>query len=57
MTIQLPIYKNYTIDYRLKEFRKAIPGKCLEFVSFESKQGKRLLTQLNKEAYHVSISR
>lgn len=49
MAIQLPIFKGYTVDFRLREFRKAIPDKCLEFVTFESRKGKKLLEQIRKE--------
>jgi len=50
MVTKLQVFKGYTVDYRLKEFRKAIPEKCLEFVAFESSKGKRLLAQMRKEA-------
>ena len=39
----LPTFKGYTVDMRLKEFRKAVWGKEIEFLSFESAKGKRLL--------------
>jgi hypothetical protein len=39
----LPVYKNYTVDIRLKEFRKAIFGKPLVFIPFDSPKGKKLL--------------
>lgn len=45
----LPIYKGYTVDERLKEFRVAIYGKKLEFISFNSRKGKRLLSGYRKE--------
>lgn len=44
MTIQLPVFQGYTVDVRLKEFRKADPSKGLEFVSFDSPEGEELLT-------------
>lgn len=40
---QLPTFKGYTIDFRLKEFRKAIPHYYLEFISFYSPEGEALL--------------
>ncbi len=49
MAIQLPTFRGYTVDDRLREFRKAIPDKCLEFVAFDSRKGKRLLSQMRKE--------
>jgi len=39
----LPVFKGYTVDLRLQEFRKAVWGEKVEFLSFESKKGKRLL--------------
>ncbi|AHB40792.1 MAG: hypothetical protein ACD_22C00115G0003 [uncultured bacterium] len=40
---KLPVYKGHTVDFRLKEFRKAIFGKALEFVPFESEEGQKLI--------------
>ena len=45
----LPTYQGYTVDERLKEFRKLEYGKKLEFINFESSQGKKLLSQYRKE--------
>lgn len=50
----LPTYKGYTVDERLKEFRKAIYGKCLEFISFNSHKGKKLLTGYRKIHYETT---
>lgn len=41
---KLPVYKGYTADFRLKEFRKVIYGKALQFVPFRSPKGQKLLT-------------
>jgi len=49
MAIQLPTFRGYTVDFRLREFRKAIPDECLEFVAFDSTKGKKLLKQMRKE--------
>jgi hypothetical protein len=49
MVTKLQVFKGYTVDFRLREFRKAIPDKCLEFVAFESSKGKKLLAQMRKE--------
>lgn len=43
MTVHLPVFQGYTVDVRLKEFRKADPDQGLEFVSFESPKGEKLL--------------
>ncbi len=40
---KLPTYKGYTVDERLKEFRKIEYGKLPEFLSFESTKGQQLL--------------
>ena len=39
----LPTFKGYTVDMRLREFRKAVWGEEIEFLSFESEKGKKLL--------------
>jgi hypothetical protein len=45
---QLPTYKGYTVDLKLKEFRKAIYGKTLEFLPFDSEKGQKLITEFLK---------
>ena len=40
---KLPVFKGYTVDFRLKEFRKAIYGKALEFIPFENEKGQKLM--------------
>lgn len=45
----LPTFKGYTVDERLKEFRVAVYGKKLEFISFDSRKGKKLITCFRKE--------
>jgi hypothetical protein len=45
----LPTYKGYTVDERLKEFRKINYGEMPKFKSFESSYGKKLLSQYRKE--------
>ena len=42
----LPTYKGYTVDYRLKQFRKVPLDSLPEFVEFDSDKGDRLLTQM-----------
>ena len=46
---QLPIFRGYTVDFRLKEFRKLKRGKHFEFIPFESEKGKKLLAQFYEE--------
>lgn len=53
MVIILPTFKGYTVDIRLREFRKAIPDTTLEFITFESKKGKKLLDELKSLAIDI----
>ena len=39
----LPTFEGYTVDIRLKEFRKVDPHLGMEFVPFDSHEGDRLL--------------
>ena len=39
----LPTFKGYTVDVRLREFRKSIPDQELTFIPFGSPQGDELL--------------
>lgn len=49
MPIQLPTFRGYTVDGRLKEFRKVKRGKPLEFIPFESDEGRRLLEEMRRD--------
>lgn len=42
----LPTFNGYTVDMRLKEFRRAIPDVTLEFIPFDSPDGQKLLAEL-----------
>lgn len=44
----LPIYKGYTVDFRLKEFRKVPDNKLPEFIPFDSEEGKILIDEFMK---------
>jgi hypothetical protein len=46
---QLPTFSGYTVDLRLGQFRKAEPGKPLEFIDFDSHRGVRLLARWGRE--------
>lgn len=46
MIRQLPTFKGYTIDARLKEFRKVDPLWGMEFIRFETPKGEALLEEL-----------
>ena len=41
----LPTFKGYTVDEHLREFRKVDPMQGIEFVKFDSPEGKELLTE------------
>lgn len=43
---ELPTYRGYTIDKRLGQFRKVIHGCRIEFVEFDSEEGKKLLREM-----------
>lgn len=45
MVSELPKFKGYTVDERLKEFRKAEYGKSIEFIPFVSPKGQELLEE------------
>jgi len=49
----LPVYKGYTVDYRLKQFRKCpkspLSRKMIEFVDFDSDKGDLLLCEMIKK--------
>ena len=52
---QLPTFKGYTVDMRLREFRKADFGQKIEFISFDSPEGKELLGRLKSFALEILI--
>lgn len=41
---KLPTYKGYTMDIRLKEFRKADLKTGIKFIPFDSDKGDKLLS-------------
>ena len=44
MVKELPRFKGYTVDTKLKQFRKVDKAKpCIDFVDFESEEGQELL--------------
>ena len=51
--IVLPTFKGYTVDMRLREFRRAIPDVTLEFIPFNTPAGKKLLEELKSFAQEV----
>lgn len=60
---ELPTFKGYTIDPRLKQFRKVMPYKSIEFIDFDSEKGQELLSEtreyfsfLNDELDRIDVS-
>ena len=45
MIRRLPTFHGYTIDVRLKEFRKAEWDRLPEFIAFESEVGRKILAE------------
>ena len=41
----LPVFKGFTVDYRLREFRKMELGKLPKFIPFNSSEGIRMLNE------------
>jgi hypothetical protein len=52
---QLPTFKGYTVDMRLREFRKATIGEVLQFIPFNSPEGKKLFAELKSFAEKVVL--
>lgn len=52
---ELPAFMGYTADMRLGEFRKAIMGEKIEFISFDSPEGKKLFQELKSFAQKVIL--
>jgi len=46
--VKLPTIKGYTVDYKLREFRKMEYGKMPIFISFDSPKGEKLFNELDK---------
>ena len=44
----LPIFKGYTVDARLGQFRKVFKSGAIEFLEFDSEKGDVLLTEYIK---------
>jgi len=48
MLHRLPEFKGYTIDRRLREFRRIVLGEMPEFVPFDSEKGKELVAEMRQ---------
>jgi len=50
MVKELPTFKGYTVDERLKQFRKVDRSKpSIDFVDFNSEEGQELLAEYEEE--------
>ena len=50
MVKKLPEFKGYTVDEKLRQFRKADRSKpSIEFVEFDSEKGKELLEEYEED--------
>lgn len=47
----LPVFRGYTADERLREFRRIVPGGPMEFVPFDSPKGEELLEAMRREGF------
>jgi len=45
MVTVLPVFKGYTVDVRLRQFRKADPKTGMEFIDFSSPTGDDMLEE------------
>ncbi len=48
--MELPVYQGYTVDERLREFRRVDEDGGIEWVPFESEEGQRLKAQMIADA-------
>jgi hypothetical protein len=53
---ELPTFNGYTVDVRLREFRRVDPEKGIEVVPFDSPEGQHLIHALDFLAFCVSCS-
>jgi len=49
MPRKLPVFRGYTVDVRLQQFRKLIPDKKFEIIPFNSSKGIDLIRAFEKE--------
>ena len=49
MIRRLPTFQGYTIDVRLKEFRKVEWDRLPEFLAFESEDGRKILAEMENQ--------
>ena len=47
--MRLPTFKGYTVDIRLRQFRKVEVGKLFECIAFDSERGLALLQEMEED--------
>jgi len=47
---QLQTFKGYTVDFRLRQFRKVPSDAWPEFIDFDSPEGEKLCDEMHEEA-------
>lgn len=45
---RLKEFQGYTVDIRLNQFRKVEQGKQMDFIDFQSLEGRKLLAQIHE---------
>ena len=45
---ELPTFRGYTIDARLKQFRKVLQDNGITFIDFDSEEGQELLEEMRE---------
>jgi hypothetical protein len=45
---KLKEFLGYTVDLRLQQFRKVEFGKSMDFIDFQSQEGRKLLAQMHQ---------
>jgi hypothetical protein len=52
---RLKVFKGYTVDFRLDQFRKIELNKLPEFIDFDSEKGQELLGKMHWEVTTVIL--
>ena len=50
MVRRLPEFRGYTVDVRLREFRRMVLGETPEFIPFDSEKGRELTAEMRLTA-------
>jgi hypothetical protein len=56
MVYKLPVFRGYTVDERLRQFRKVDVSKGIESIPFDSHKGQRLLAAYQAAAVWMKIA-